>query len=145
MVGFEDLPVELLEYIFSFLSPDDVTRLHRVSTLWAALVAHPGPKLTNVGKATVRHAFVLSCRQGDLPIAHWLVKRFSLTADDARAHRNAALRGACHGGFTETAQWLVERFDLTANDARAWAPNHCAAPARAGTCSPRSGWRTGSN
>jgi hypothetical protein len=59
------------------------------------------------------------CRFGRLTTAQWLVNTFSLTAADARAQDNAALRYICANGHLATAQWLVERFALTAADARA--------------------------
>lgn len=59
-----------------------------------------------------------ACGKGHLAFAQWLVAHFSLTAADARANDNHALRAACSGGHLEVAQWLVSRFGLTAADAR---------------------------
>jgi hypothetical protein len=42
-----------------------------------------------------------------------------LTAEDARAKNNYALRKACERGHLAIVRWLVDRFGLTAEDARA--------------------------
>ena len=49
----------------------------------------------------------------------WLVDRFKLTAADAQAGVNDALRWACSNSHLPMAQWLADRFGLTAADARA--------------------------
>lgn len=70
------------------------------------------------------------CRLGDLPAARWLVELFALTADDARAFDDWALRGACDNGHLEIAQWLAATFSLTSTDARAcdnWALRYACA------------------
>jgi hypothetical protein len=49
-------------------------------------------------------------------VAQWLVERFELTADDARADDNNALRQACYYGQLDVAQWLIVQFGLTEED-----------------------------
>ena len=44
--------------------------------------------------------------------------RFGLTAADARARDNYALRMACAEGYLEVAQWLADRFGPTARATR---------------------------
>jgi hypothetical protein len=61
----------------------------------------------------------VTCRNGQQLAAQWLVERFGLTAADARAEDNKALRGVCANGHLAVAQWLAETFSLTAEDARA--------------------------
>jgi len=46
-----------------------------------------------------------------MPVAQWLHSVFGLTAADARADDNAALRWACENGHLSVAQWLRETFD----------------------------------
>jgi hypothetical protein len=57
-------------------------------------------------------------QHGDIAAATWLTNRFALTADDARATNNNALRWACLNGHLGVAQWLVGRFGLTVHDVR---------------------------
>ena len=61
-----------------------------------------------------------ACKCGCLEIVRWLVKTFTLTAEDARAHHaegGTALIYACSGGHLEVAKWLTDEFDLTIEDA----------------------------
>ena len=46
-------------------------------------------------------------------VARWLVDRFSLTAEDARAGGNYAFWGACENGHLDVVQWLAEHFNFT--------------------------------
>jgi len=53
-----------------------------------------------------------ACREGDLKAAQWVSDEFQLTADDARAYDNRALRDACRHSHLAVAAWLVERFEM---------------------------------
>ncbi len=44
--------------------------------------------------------------------AEWLVDEFHLTATDARAYADRALRTACRHRHVDFARWLVARFDI---------------------------------
>jgi hypothetical protein len=70
--------------------------------------------------AEVRSQGMLStlCGRDCLAMSQWLASRFNLTAADAHATNNAALRYACVNGRLTTAQWLADHFGLTAEDAR---------------------------
>jgi hypothetical protein len=74
---------------------------------------------TKVTFTRYHQAFRLSCRNGHLEVAQWLVEAFGLTAADVCADYNAALRLSCQNGRLEVARWLVEAFGLTAEDVRA--------------------------
>jgi hypothetical protein len=67
----------------------------------------------------LRKALTSACKSGHTATVQWLVKKFTLTADDARAKDNLALQLACKGGHIATAAWLVDHFALTVDDARA--------------------------
>jgi hypothetical protein len=60
-----------------------------------------------------------ACECGGLATAQWVVGRFELTSDDARAHNAGALRAAVRGDDLDTAQWLVQYFGFTSADIRA--------------------------
>ncbi len=60
--------------------------------------------------------FRFVCAEGHLEIAQWLAERFDLTAADARAEDNYALRQSCANGHLPVAQWLADRYELTAAD-----------------------------
>jgi len=70
-----------------------------------------------------------ACRDGHLAVCQWLTETFHLTAADARADDNLALRWAASNGHLPMCQWLTETFHLTAEDARADGNYalHCAA------------------
>jgi len=59
-----------------------------------------------------------ACNRGHLTVMQWLVSRFGLTADDARANDNLALVRVCSQGHLAAAQWLVAHFGLTVKDMR---------------------------
>ena len=44
--------------------------------------------------------------------ATWIVRTFALSAADARASENKALRAACHNGHLPVTQWLRATFHL---------------------------------
>jgi len=62
--------------------------------------------------------FRYAAQNGHLEMVQYLVEKFELTADDARADDNFALRFAAENGQLETVKYLVDRFELTADDAR---------------------------
>ena len=70
-------------------------------------------KLTDIQKA-----LGLAARNGHIKVLRWLHDTFRLTADDARAYDNYALRYAARYGSLEVLKWLKEMFGLTGEDAR---------------------------
>ena len=56
--------------------------------------------------------FQISCQYGHLRIAIWLHTTFRLTADDARAWNNYALRLAHQNGHLSVVQWLQKTFEI---------------------------------
>lgn len=63
-------------------------------------------------------ALQIVCEYGRLAAAQWLHKTYELTAGDARANYNGALREACSNGRLRVARWLHKTFGLNASDAR---------------------------
>jgi hypothetical protein len=98
-------------------------RFAEVSYGLAALQTTP-----QLGARDAANALVVFCRRGDVAAAQiwsqtifaktWLADRFALTAADARADVNEALREACANGHLGMATWLADRFALTSADAR---------------------------
>jgi hypothetical protein len=81
-------------------------------------IASRAPRLSAAAQYIGNTALSGACHNGHLAVAQWLVERFDLSAEDARAHGNEALRYACLAGNLNVAQWLAERFHLTAHDVR---------------------------
>jgi hypothetical protein len=86
---------------------------------FAVLQANVDSLVASSRRADVQCALFAFCQQGDTAAATWLVDRFALTVDDARAGDNFALQLACRYGHLAAAMWLADRFGLTAADALA--------------------------
>jgi hypothetical protein len=94
------------------------TCCRRVCQRWRALLDAPGVwgELSPAARAELVGRL---CSEGAAAALVWAARAFGLTASNARAYDNLALRLACLGGHLPTAQRLVAIFGLTAGDARA--------------------------
>jgi hypothetical protein len=54
----------------------------------------------------------MSCANGHLAVAQWLVEEFGLTAIDARANGDEALSLARMNGHYRVVQWLDTQFSV---------------------------------
>lgn len=104
-----DLPTHLLCVLARCLCPD---------RLAAVLLSRPD-MATTLEAVTGPWTLAGAARRGHVVACQWLVEQRQLTAADARANDNCALRHAAAHGRLEVCRWLVKHFDLTIADARA--------------------------
>lgn len=67
-------------------------------------------------RANKNSALRKACKNGNLPLAKWLVETFGLTVADVVDDNNGALHNACHAGHLNVVIWLVDEFELRRSD-----------------------------
>ena len=58
-------------------------------------------------------------KNGHVEVLKWLHETYRLTASDARANENHALREAAENGHVEVLKWLHDTFELAVEDVNA--------------------------
>jgi hypothetical protein len=67
-------------------------------------------------RASGDSAFLAACNFDHREVINWLIEKFSMTAEDIRAHDNAALVECASSAHFDTLKLLTEKFGLTLDD-----------------------------
>ena len=113
------LSSDIWAHIFTNVALPDRVQLRAICRAWREVLDSRQLCWADVPRETIISRFQTGASKGQEQSLRWLAKRFGLTAANARADRNYALRTSCVNGHLEVAKWLVARFGLTASDARA--------------------------